>query len=70
MKVGQYLKLTVKDTGQRMRKEIMGKIFEPSFTTKEIEDAEAWHLLLFMGYSRSMVARLRSRSKRTTGSTR
>ncbi len=33
---GDYLKLTISDTGCGMDKEILGKIFDPYFTTKEV----------------------------------
>jgi PAS domain S-box-containing protein len=35
---GPYLQLTVTDTGHGMTPEVMGRIFEPSFTTKEQGD--------------------------------
>lgn len=34
LKPGQYLKLTVSDTGQGIPPELLGKIFDPYFTTK------------------------------------
>ncbi len=33
---GTYLKLTISDTGCGMDKEVLGKIFDPYFTTKEV----------------------------------
>ena len=35
MKVGRYLKLTVKDSGHGMQPEVLERIFEPYYTTKE-----------------------------------
>jgi len=35
LKPGKYVKLTVKDTGKGIEKDVLEKIFEPYFTTKE-----------------------------------
>ena len=35
LRPGPYLKLTVKDTGNGIKREVMGRIFDPYFTTKE-----------------------------------
>jgi PAS domain S-box-containing protein len=35
LKPGPYLKLSVKDTGDGIKREVMGRIFDPYFTTKE-----------------------------------
>jgi PAS domain S-box-containing protein len=35
LKPGPYLKLSVKDTGNGIKRDVMGRIFDPYFTTKE-----------------------------------
>ncbi len=35
LKPGPYLRLSVKDTGNGIKREVMGRIFDPYFTTKE-----------------------------------
>jgi signal transduction histidine kinase len=37
IKSGEYLELTISDTGEGMKEEILKKIFEPFFTTKKTE---------------------------------
>ncbi len=38
LKPGPYLRLTIRDTGSGMKPEVIKRIFEPYFTTKEIGD--------------------------------
>jgi signal transduction histidine kinase/DNA-binding response OmpR family regulator len=46
---GKYIKLTINDTGQGINPEIMGKIFDPYFTTKAIGKGSGLGLSLVHG---------------------
>jgi len=46
---GKYLELTVSDTGQGMAPEILSKIFEPYFTTKELDKGTGLGLAVVLG---------------------
>lgn len=46
---GRFVKLTVKDTGQGIEPEIIDKIFEPYFTTKEVDKGTGMGLALVHG---------------------
>jgi signal transduction histidine kinase/DNA-binding response OmpR family regulator len=46
---GKYIKLTISDTGQGINPEIMGKIFDPYFTTKAIGKGSGLGLSLVHG---------------------
>jgi PAS domain S-box-containing protein len=49
MKVGDFVKLTVRDTGHGIEKSILDKIFEPYFTTKDLGKGTGLGLSLVHG---------------------
>jgi signal transduction histidine kinase len=46
---GQYVKITVSDTGHGIAKKHLDKIFDPYFTTKEVGEGSGIGLSVVMG---------------------
>ncbi len=60
---GQYLCLSVSDTGQGMSPEIMAHVFEPFFTTKPIGQGTGLGLSMIYGFAQQSGGQVRIRSK-------
>ncbi len=43
----EYVQLTVKDTGIGMNPDVMRRVFEPFFTTRELERVPVWASRLY-----------------------
>ena len=49
VKAGEYVRLSVKDTGQGIKKEIIDKVFDPFFTTKDRDKGTGLGLAMVYG---------------------
>ena len=64
---GRYVKLTVKDTGQGIEPEIIDKIFDPYFTTKDVDKGTGMGLALVHGIVKGYGGAVTVRSEPSKG---
>lgn len=69
LRVGEYIRLTVKDTGHGIDPEIMGRIFEPYFTTREVRGGTGLGLAVVYGIISGLGGGIMVRSQPGKGST-
>ncbi|GLK90185.1 ATP-binding protein [Pseudomonas turukhanskensis] len=66
---GQYLRLSVSDTGTGMPPEVMAHVFEPFFTTKPIGQGTGLGLSMIYGFAQQSGGQVRIRSTENLGTT-
>jgi PAS domain S-box-containing protein len=66
---GQYLSLSVTDTGAGMSAELLGRVFEPFFTTKPIGEGTGLGLSMIYGFARQSGGQARIHSEVGKGTT-
>jgi CheY-like chemotaxis protein/anti-sigma regulatory factor (Ser/Thr protein kinase) len=69
LKAGQYIRLTVIDTGEGMDEETLRKAVEPFFTTKAVGKGTGLGLSMVHGFAEQCGGRLILRSRKGTGTT-
>ncbi|HET9148210.1 MAG TPA: ATP-binding protein, partial [Acetobacteraceae bacterium] len=69
VKPGQYVAISVTDTGSGMSKDLMGKVFEPFFTTKPIGQGTGLGLSMLYGFIRQSEGHVHLYSEEGQGTT-
>ena len=69
MKVGRHLELTVKDAGHGMQPEVLERIFEPYYTTKELGKGTGLGLSVIHGIIKNYGGDIRVHSRPGNGTT-
>ena len=69
LSAGEYVKLTVRDTGEGIDPEIMDRIFDPYFTTKNVDQGLGMGLAVVYGLIKKHDGAIRIRSELCRGTT-
>lgn len=69
LKAGKYSKLTVKDNGKGIRPNIMDRIFDPYFTTKDVDKGLGMGLAVVYGIVKKHDGAIRVKSREGKGTT-
>jgi len=69
LKPGRYLRLTVRDTGQGMAREVLERVFDPFFTTQQLPEGSGMGLPVVRGIVRILGGAVTASSEVGAGST-